>query len=161
MSLIDAFNYWRPEPYKKIYTKHYLAFLVEDTRGNRKWYRVNKKIFIGIRQHQKTHNGQFPHEMEHGGAYINIPLTPYFGHNRAGIGVGKVIKIAYRVMRVDDLCIRSQFVMKKDLENSLTKSFHYMKHDFDKYSRFQIFVDLYIWRKKLKEDKNNDYQASK
>lgn len=160
MSFIEKWNYYLPSPYKKIYTRHYLAFLIEDVYGRKKWYRVNKKLFLGIRQHQRTHNGQFPHEMENG-AYINIPLTPYFGHNHGSIGVGKIIKIAYRVMRVDTLCARSQFVMKQDLDKSLLKSYHFMKHDYNCYSHIQIFTDLYLWREQIREEKKHDYQFSK
>ena len=88
--------------------------------------------------------------------HINIPLTPYFGNGhtaRAGIGVGKILKLEFREMSVHVLCTRSQFVTPEKLKQSLYECYHYLRHDYGKYSHLQIYVDLYNWQKKLKQKK--------
>lgn len=152
MSLLTTFQYYMPTPSRYSYTRHYLAFEVEHLDGTKHWYRLNRKLYMAVKQHQYTHHGQFPLQLV-GHAYINVPLTPYFGHNIASIGVGKITHIGYRIMNVNDLCARSQFVMDTDLQKSLRHCYHYMRHDFNTYSNLQIFVDLYEWKKRLGSEK--------
>lgn len=132
--------------------RYYLAFYVETLDGKRRWYRVNHRIFNAINLYRQSHNGNMPYYLKNN-AFVNVPLTPYFSHNRAGIGVGKIIRIDFRKMHTSDLCARSQFVMKDNLVNHFFGAYRYMRHDFGKYSRLQVFIDLYLWRRRIKEGK--------
>ena len=132
------------------YIHNYLALRVELISGERRWYRVGPKLYTAISLYKKQH-GHLPYKMLRN-AYINVPVTPYFNHNKAGIAVGRIIKLKYRKMKTSELCARSQFVLRDDLKNNLWHCYHYLRHDFGKYSRLQIFVSLYLWHNRLKKE---------
>lgn len=65
------------------YIHNYLALRVELISGERRWYRVGPKLYTAISLYKKQH-GHLPYKMLRN-AYINVPVTPYFNHNKAGI----------------------------------------------------------------------------
>lgn len=125
----------------------YIAFKVQNAYGHKRWYRANRKMRFAVKQYMKLHNNHLPIYLV-GHAYINVPLTPYHNGNIASIGVGKIVHIAIKRMPNNSLCARSQFIMDDELRD-LFKSYRYMRHDYGGYSRLQIFVNLYYWRRKL------------
>lgn len=130
------------------YQKRHLTLLVELPNGQKQWFRASPKIEYAIKLHKKQH-GKLPQNY-FAGTYINVPLTPYFGRNNGIIGVGKILRWRYYRVYNSKLCTRSQFVTKDALVSDWRKAYHYLKHDYGYYSRLNIFIDLYEWKKKEK-----------
>lgn len=129
------------------FKRKYACVMVQDIRGTRRWYRLSPKLAHALWLHFQTSHHTTAYAILHG-RLINIPLTRYNLHNAAGIGVGKIIKFKYRKVPVNTLCTRSQFIQPKRL-NHLLDAYHYLRHDYGAYSRWQIFVDLWLWRKQI------------
>lgn len=143
-------HYWSSPEYPN-QRHNYLSFLIELPNGKRHWYRASPKIYNALKWDQKLH-GKFP-LTKLVGYYINIPVTPYFGqheYSHAKIGVGKIIYIKFKEMDSNNLCTRSQFVSKDDLKHDFKHCYHFLKHDYGKYSHLQIYLDLHLWQQKLK-----------
>lgn len=113
------------------------------------WYRLSPKVVKALTIERKMNNLSFKQMANKiKGCYINIPLTNYY-NCRAVIGVGEVINLKWHEFDSTMLCTRSQFVTRVALKQSLRKSYHYLRHDYGKYSRINIFVNLYKFRKTL------------
>lgn len=130
---------------------------VELPNNKYRWYRLSPKVSYALsmeRKNSKSKKGFLEFASEYlDNCLINVPLSAY-RRNKAIIGVGKIIKFKFaKIETTEVLCTRSQFVTLESLANSFRRSYKYMRHDFSKYSRLNIFVNLYNWRKKLKESK--------
>lgn len=148
----------RPAPDYHVKYRPYLAIRVKLINGHRRWYRASPKIYNALMMDKKARNLKLMDFTKLIGNYINVPLTPYFGkHNegKASIGIGKIIFVKFKKMPSSKLCTRSQFVTPDNLQKHLLKSYHYLRHDYGRYSHLQIFVDLYLWRQKLLKTENN------
>lgn len=134
--------------YYKGHKKEHLTFLVVLPNGKKQWYRASPKLEYAVRLHIKTH-GSLSHDyFAH--TYINVPIVPYFGHNRAIIGVGKIIFWRFKKVYSSQICTRSQFVKGSDILH-LRHCYHYLRHDYDWYSRLNIIVDLYMWKMQARD----------
>lgn len=131
---------------------------VELPNNKYRWYRLSPKISYAIsmeRKNSKSKKGFLEFAAEYlDNCLINVPLSGYKGH-KAIIGVGKIIDFKFATIETTEvICTRSQFVTLENLTNSFRKSYKYMRHDFLKYSRLNIFVNLYNWRIKYLEKKS-------
>lgn len=127
-------------------THNYLCVLVLLPNGKKQWYRIGRKMFKAIKTHYNTSH-HFPYDILIG-SYIVVPLTPYFSNNNAGMGVGKIIYIHYKSMVNTVLCARSQFISEDKLINDFHNSVKFMQHDYNKYSKLQILINLINWKNK-------------
>lgn len=130
---------------------------VELPNSQYRWYRLSPKVSYALsveRKASKSTKGFLKFATENlKNCFINVPLSGYRGH-KAIIGVGKIVEFKFATIETTKvLCTRSQFVTLESLANSFRRSYKYMRHDFSKYSRLNIFVNLYNWREKLKESK--------
>lgn len=147
MTLLNLLIKYMPDDFNP--TKHrYVMLLVELANGERRWFRASPKLTKAIKLHQKMNNGNLPLDTLIG-SYINIPLMPYFGRNHGIIGVGKIIYLKYQKVPVSTLCTRSQFVTADSLKQNWHKCYHYLRHDYNWYSKINIYVDLQQFRQKL------------
>lgn len=133
--------------------KHWhLCLYVELPNHKRIWYRASPKIEYAAKQYNKMHDGENELYQYLNHHYINVPLVNYFARNKGVIGVGKIIRYKYASVPNDLLCTRSQFI-DEDRLNHLFLAYHYLRHDYHRYSRLNIFVDLYNWKKQIKDNK--------
>lgn len=143
---------------------NYLCLYVELLNHKRIWYRASPKLEYAVKQHQqlskqlaKQNNQKYEPDLYKilNNRYINVPLTPYFGHKKGIIGVGKIIRFDFKYVQSDLLCTRSQFIEPDQLKH-LLRAYHYLRHDYNKYSRLNIFVDLWNWKAQLKKVGENN-----
>lgn len=136
---------------------NYLCLYVELPNKRRIWYRASPKIEFAVKQHQilakqtaKKQNKEYKSDLHNIliGRYINVPIVNYFGPNKGVIGVGKILRFSYKYVPSDLTCTRSQFIDQEKLKH-LFSAYHYLRHDYSRYSRLNIFVDLYNWRAEL------------
>lgn len=135
-----------PEHTKKAY-----CLKIQLINGKRLWYRAGSKMSYAINQYAKSHHGQLPYKILVK-SYINVPVTPYFKHNDtmfAGIAVGKIVFVKSKEVSTNMPCVRSQFIEPDMLLENPKGAYRYLRHDYNRYSKFQIKVDLYLWRKRL------------
>ena len=133
-----------PEPAYHEAIRSFLCVYVELPNGRRKWYRVGKKLFTAMHMYKKEH-GYMPYKQMHN-CYIVVPLTPYFANNKASMGVGRIIRFKYKNVPNTMLCCRSQFILPSALDNDFHDAYKYLRHDYGKLSRLQIFINLYNWK---------------
>lgn len=127
---------------------------VELPNNKYRWYRLSPKISYALsieRKNSKSKKDFLEFATDNlENCFINVPLSRY-RKNKAIIGVGRIIEFKFATIETTEvLCTRSQFVTLGNLANSFRRSYKYMKHDFSKYSRLNIFVNLYNWREKVK-----------
>lgn len=129
-----------------IHIKSFLCVYVESPDGSKHWYRVGKKLFNAMHMYKKEH-GYMPYkQMRH--CYIIVPLTPYFANHKASMGVGRIIRFKFKKVPNTMLCCRSQFVLPSALNNNFYSAYKYLRHDYGRFNRFQIFINLYNWKHK-------------
>lgn len=144
MTLLSIIKNHIPDKSRHVYTKSFLCVYVELPNGSRKWYRVGKKLFTAMHMYKKEH-GYMPYKQMHN-CYIVIPLTPYFAGNKASMGVGRIVRLKYRKVSSAMLCVRSQFVTSDALYDNFYGAYKYLRHDYGRFSRLQIFINLYNWK---------------
>lgn len=144
MPLLSIIKKYIPDKSRHVYTKSFLCVYVELPNGSRKWYRVGKKLFMAMHMYQTEH-GYMPYKQMHN-CYIVIPLTPYFANDKASMGVGRIIRFKYKNVLNTMLCCRSQFVLPSALDNDFHDAYKYLRHDYGRFSRIQIFINLYNWK---------------
>ena len=144
MTLLSIIRKYIPDKSRHVYTKSFLCVYVELPTGHRKWYRVGSKLYYAMNSYKKKH-GHLPYK-EMKNAFIVIPLTPYFADNKASMGVGRIVRLKYRKVSSAMLCCRSQFVLSSALDNNLYTAYKYLRHDYGRFSRLQIFINLYNWK---------------
>ena len=144
MVLLSIIQKYMPDKSRHVYTKYFLCVYIELPTGHRKWYRVGKKLFNAMRMYKKVH-GYMPYKQMRN-CYIVVPLTPYFANNKSSMGVGRIIRFKYKKVPNTMLCCRSQFVLPSALDNDFYSAYKYLRHDYGKLSRLQIFINLYNWK---------------
>jgi len=144
MTLLTLIKNHIPNKAKHVYTKYFLCVYIELPNGSRKWYRVGKKLFNAMCMYKKEH-GYMPYKQMHN-CYIVVPLTPYFANDKASMGVGRIIRFKYKKVPNTVLCCRSQFVLPSALDNDFHDAYKYLRHDYGRFSRLQIFINLYNWK---------------
>lgn len=144
MTLLSIIKNHIPDKSHHVYTKSFLCVYVELPNGRRQWYRVGKKLFTAMHMYQTEH-GYMPYKQMKN-AFIVIPLTPYFAGNKASMGVGRIIRFKYKNVLNTMLCCRSQFVTSDALYDNLYTAYKYLRHDYGRFSRLQIFINLYNWK---------------
>lgn len=126
----------------------FLAILIELNNGQKKWYRASPKIYQAMLWEAKRSNKMPLAKLRD--CYINVPKSDYFRNTgKAGIGVGRICYLKFKKMSADELCTRSQFITTSALKDNWHQCYHYLRHDYGKYSHLQIYVDLYNWHRKL------------
>lgn len=131
-------------------SRRYLCLYVELLNGKKIWYRASPKLQYAAIQAKHIGENLPAYLIRH---YINVPITVYFGHDKGIIGVGKIIRYKFMSVPSDMLCTRSQLIDSKRLDH-LFLAYHYLRHDYSAYSRLNIFVDLYNWKTRKKQNKN-------
>lgn len=144
MTLLTIIKNYIPDKSKHVYTKYFLCAKVQLPTGEYKWYRVGSKLYYAMNSYKKEH-GYMPYKQMHN-CYIVIPLTPYFVGNKASMGVGRIVRLKYRKVSSAMLCVRSQFVTSDALYDNLYTAYKYLRHDYGRFSRLQIFINLYNWK---------------
>lgn len=146
MKLLALIKNTIPNKPTHIYVKYFLCVRIELPTGKYQWFRVGRKLYEAMKAHKKEY-GYMPYKKLRN-AYIVVPLTPYFANNKASMGVGRIIRFKYRKISSDTLCCRSQFILPSALNNDLYSAYKYLRHDYGRFSRFQIFINLYNWKHK-------------
>lgn len=144
LALLSIIKNHIPDKSRHVYTKSFLCVYVKLPNGSRKWYRVGKKLFTAMHMY-KTEHGYMPYKKLRN-AYIVVPLTPYFANDKSSMGVGRIIRFKYKNVPNTMLCCRSQFVLSSALDNNLYTAYKYLRHDYGRFSRLQIFINLYNWK---------------
>lgn len=139
-TLIKLIHKYSPKNEYAPKTKYYLCVRIKFTNGTTKWYRLSPKIANAANQY-KMLNGTLPYSILIN-SIINVPITPYFSENKAVITVGQIKKIKYKRVKSTMLCTRSQFIPKKSLKHNFKRNYVYLRHDYGRYSRFNIWINL-------------------
>ncbi|MBD5316870.1 MAG: hypothetical protein HDS11_04290 [Bacteroides sp.] len=128
--------------------------LVELPKKRKKWFRLSPKLYRALSLEYKLQHYQgkfrgFAYKELHG-KFINVPLSEYY-HHKAIIGVGRILYFRFKYIGARKvLCTRSQFVDPINLKKHFMRSYKYMRHDYGKYSKLNIFVNLFNWRQSIK-----------
>lgn len=148
MKLTKLLKYF-PEPNYNPRPKKYLCIRVKLSNNTYRWYRLSKKVSYACYMYQKQ-NGKLPYDILIN-ALINVPVTPYFGNNHAVISLGQIKQLKYKKLNSYLICSRSQFVPYKSLKNNFKQNYDYLKHDYGKYSRLNIYLSLWYFTRGIKK----------
>lgn len=125
--------------------RQYIWALIEMTSGEKQWYCISRVLRESLLI-EKVNNRFWKNTMI--GNYITVSTKEYV-HNHTQLTVGKITKLSLSGRGSHSWnWTRNQFVTPDHLLD-LKNAYNYLRHDYQWYNRFSIWVALNYWHTQL------------